>query len=67
MIVNKLLKDSLDICITELKKEKTKNDILKPIVDVILEKISPYIWGLCIFLVTMFLLISCILFLIISK
>jgi len=67
MVLKKLLKETLDMCILELKKEKTKKNILTPIVDTILEKISPYIWGMCLFFITMIILIICILYLIISK
>jgi hypothetical protein len=67
MVFNNLIKESLDMCVIELKKEKTKTKILSPLIDVILEKIYPYILGMCIFFSVLILLIICILYIILTK
>ena len=63
----KLIKEAIDLCVIEIRKEDTKDKVLEPVIDCILEKIHPYILGLCVFLVTLVLLILSILFLIIFK
>jgi len=63
----KLIKEAVDICIVEIHRKETKDKVLDPVIDCILEKIHPYILGLCVFLVTLVLLILSILFLIIFK
>lgn len=65
VVMNKLVKESIEICLTELNKDETKNKILNPVIDCILEKIQPYVLGLSIFFVVLILLILCILYLII--
>lgn len=67
MVFNKLMEDAIDICITKFSKEQTKKKIIKPVVDVILETIGPYILAMCIFFATMILLIICILYVILTK
>lgn len=70
MAFNKLVDEVVDICISELKKDKNKakveEQILSPAIDFILEKIKPYVIGSCIFLIIIILLILFILYLILS-
>lgn len=71
MVIKKLINELLDSCINECKREcnrqRIENDVLEPMIDFIIEKIKPYIFGMSIFLVTIVLLIISILCLIIFR
>jgi len=68
-MINKLLKEVIDLAIIELKKAKNKKkleeELLSPVIEYILEKIKPYILFTCIFLITIILLILSILYVVI--
>ena len=68
MTFNKLIKEIVDTCICEAKKDKNRKkieeDVLAPLIDYILEKIKPYVIGTSIFFITLILLIISILYLI---
>ena len=66
-MINKLINETIEICTKELNKKHTKDKILNPIIECVIEKIKPYILTMSIFFITMILLILCILYLIISK
>lgn len=70
-MINKLVKEVVDIAIKEAKKkhniEKIQEDILSPLIDFILEKIKPYVIGTSIFLIVITLLVIIILYIILSS
>lgn len=70
MSFENILKECVHISIKEAKKQKNmkiiEDDILSPLIDVILEKIKPYVITTSIFLITITLLIMCILYLILT-
>lgn len=65
-----IIKECVKIGIKETKKEKNmkilEDDILSPLIDVILEKIKPYVIATSIFLITITLLVMCVLYLILT-
>lgn len=70
-MLNKLIKEILELCIIECKKThnflKIEKYVLSPIIDYILEKIKPYILIMSILFITIILLIISILFIIITS
>jgi hypothetical protein len=65
--MKKIVNEIIEMTIKEIKKEKTRNQILEPIVNIVLEKTSPFIIGFALFLVTIFLILATILFLLITS
>lgn len=70
-MINKLIKELLDKVIIECEKqdnkERIQEKVLSPMIDFIIEKIKPYIFGMSIFLVVLVILIISILLLIVFK
>lgn len=69
--MNSVINDLIDLGICEIKKQKNKEkieeDIIKPLLDYITEKIKPYVIGTTIFLTVIIILIISILLLILIK
>jgi hypothetical protein len=70
-MIKKLIKELLDKVILECEKnenkERIQEKVLSPMIDFIIEKIKPYIFGMSIFLVVLVILIISILLLIVFK
>lgn len=67
MLIKKLMNETVEMFSDELNKEETKNKIIIPIIDTVIEKIRPYVLGMSIFFIIMILLIACILYITIFK
>jgi len=70
MIINKFVKEIIEIAIKESKKKENlkliQDDILSPLIDFILEKIKPYVITTSIFLIIITLLVIVILYVILT-
>lgn len=70
-MIKKLIAELLDKVIVECEKndnkERIQEKVLSPMIDFIIEKIKPYIFGMSIFLVILVILIISILLLIVFK
>lgn len=67
MGMKNIINEALEMCLVELKKNDTRNKLIEPIVECVLDQIKPYIFVTCTFFITMIILIISILYLIIIK
>ena len=71
MSFHELIKECVEFCICEARKEDNmliiEDEILSPIIDFILEKLRPYILYTSVFIVTVVLLLLTLLVIIITK
>ena len=66
-----MISNLIDSCIRECKKEKNRKrideEVISPIIEMVLVKLKPFLIGACIFLALVIPLMLCILFLVIFK
>ena len=66
-LINELLDKVIIECEKDNNKERIQQKVLSPMIEFIIEKIKPYIFGMSIFLVILVILIISILLLIVFK
>ena len=66
-LINELLDKVIIECEKDNNKERIQQKVLSPMIEFIIEKIKPYIFGMSLFLVILVILIISILLLIVFK